>query len=191
MVAWRSQCELQAGGVPDGTLGARFWLAAYTRPRHEERVTEFCHQRGIEAFLPLRAVLRRWSDRKKTLKVPLFPSYVFVRADETERRRAVQAPGLLWFVHSQSGPVHVAEAELHALRLALASGLDCDPLPNAQIGDEVEITAGALRGCRGRLLRKDAASILLIVSAINGGVRVALPDASWVSTVARSTASIA
>lgn len=161
------------------------WLAAYTRPRCEERVRRYCDDRGIETFLPTHQSWRRWSDRKKLLHLPLFPSYVFVRPDESQRPRANQAPGFLWFVHDRRGPVHVAETELAALRRVLASGLEFDPLPDARVGDEVEIVQGVLRGCRGLLLCKDTRALVLCVSGIHGGVRVQLPDPRWVRRLPR------
>ncbi|HEY7838614.1 MAG TPA: UpxY family transcription antiterminator [Terriglobales bacterium] len=173
-----SSCDSQAGGVSALTDSA--WYAAYTRSRHEYRVRDYCLERGLEAFLPSYRRWRRWSDRRVQIEMPLFPSYVFVRLDEVQRQRAVQAPGFLWFVHGQSGPVRVADDELEAIRRLLASGLDFDPMPSAEVGDQVEIVSGAMRGCRGRLLRKDHGAIIMAVAAIQGGIRVCLPDSSWV-----------
>lgn len=165
-------------------------MAAYTRSRHEEKVKQHCEQRGIEVFLPTRQSWRRWSDRKKLLHLPLFPSYVFIRADEVERRRAVQAPGFLWYVHDVRGPLRVDGGELAAIRRLLASGLEFDPLPGAEVGDEVEILSGVMRGCRGWLLRKQHGAIALTVSAINGSVRLVLSDANAVAVVRRGPASL-
>jgi transcription antitermination factor NusG len=169
--------ESEAGGLAnrDG-----IWLAAYTRPRHEEEVRAYCEQHDIEAFLPTYPSWREWSDRRKLLRLPLFPSYVFLRPDAERRRQAVQAPGMLWFVHDSVGPVPVPETDLQAVRRVLESGLVYDPLPGVQLEDEVEIIKGALRGCRGRLLRKDMGAIALTVGVVNGGVRIKLPDPSWV-----------
>lgn len=175
--------DTEVRGVPTAAMGRDPWLAAYTRPRHEEKVKQYWIERGIETFLPCRRVWRRWSDRRRELSVPLFPSYVFVRIGAAERARAVQAPGFLWFVRGVGGPVSVDESELEAVRRLLASGLEYDPLPAAQLGDEVEIVSGSMRGVRGRLERKGVAGVVLLVSAIHGLVRVTLPDPSWVAPV--------
>lgn len=98
--------------------------------------------------------------------------------NENVRQQVVQAPGFLWFVHSSRGPVRVDERELAAVRRLLESGLQFDPLPNIQVGDEVEVVGGAMHGCRGHLHRKDANAIILLVSAVNGAIRVSLPAAS-------------
>lgn len=165
------------------------WLAAYTRPRHEHKVEGYFRERGWEVFWPTVCCRRQWSDRCKDVAAPLFPSYVFVCLDEAGRRRAVQAPGFLWFIRNEGGPVPVAPGELAAVERLLTSGWRFDPLPAARLGDEVEIVAGALRGCRGKLLRKDAGTIALLVSAINGGLRVTVPDASWIRVLPRTLPS--
>lgn len=161
-----------------------YWLAAYTRPRHEHKVLDYCEKLGNEVFLPTYRTRRQWSDRSKFVELPLFPSYVFVRIYGGQHQQVVRAPGLLWFVHNRFGSIRVDASELNAVRMLLTSGLRYDPLPTVQIGEEVEIVAGALKGCRGRLIRKNTGSIFLTISAINGGVRVELPDPSWVMPVA-------
>jgi transcription antitermination factor NusG len=153
-------------------------LAAYTRPHFEAKAQQFLDQRNFETFVPTHRSWRRWSDRKKLVDLPLFPSYVFLRLELAQRQRAMQAPGFLWFVHNCSGPVVVDECELEAVRSILASGIACDPMPMVSIGDEVEIVAGPLRGYRGFLHRKDRGAIILTIAAIGGAIRVSLPDPS-------------
>lgn len=167
-------------GIAKPAQDSPLWLAAYTRPRHEQKVGDFFRQREWEVFWPTVRARRQWSDRAKEITAPLFPSYVFVRLNEQERRRAVQAPGFLWFVRNGRGPAPVAADELAAIERLLASGWRFDPLPEARLGDEVEIVAGAMRGCRGRLVRKDLGAIALLVSAISCGLRVTVPDPSWI-----------
>lgn len=172
-----SECIIWAG--PSTAADNAAWFAAYTRPRHEHKVESYFRQREWQVFWPTVRSRRQWSDRATTIAAPLFPSYVFVRLTDAERRRAVQAPGFLWFVRGERGPAPVAAEELAAIERLLASGWRFDPLPAARLGDEVEIVAGALRGCRGRLVRKDTGAIALVVSAINGGLRVTVPDPAW------------
>lgn len=175
--------DSQAGGLRIGPSEGPPWLAAYTRHRHEEKFKRYCEERGFEVFLPCYQSWRRWSDRRKLVTLPLFPAYVFVRVEEWERLRVLSAPGFLWFVHNSNGAVRVAEGELMAVRRLLSSGLEFDPIPSARLGDEVEIVSGALRGTRGRLMRKDGTSVGLVVSAIQGVVRVNLPDPSWIAPI--------
>ena len=54
------------------------WYAVTTRSRHEKVVAEQLWQKEIECFLPLRDVLSKWKDRRKKVRFPLFPGYLFV-----------------------------------------------------------------------------------------------------------------
>ena len=70
---------------PEKQLAAK-WFAIYTTPRHEKRVSQYLNQREIEHYLPLYQTQRRWSDGSKvTLDLPLFPGYLFVHIDRSER----------------------------------------------------------------------------------------------------------
>lgn len=55
------------------------WYAVQTRYRCETRIAAQLQSKGIETFLPLLNETHRWSDRQKTVSVPLFAGYLFVR----------------------------------------------------------------------------------------------------------------
>ena len=59
----------------------RAWYVIYVRSRHEKNVYSALLDKGIEASLPMKTVVREWSDRKKKVQLPLFRSYVFVNID--------------------------------------------------------------------------------------------------------------
>ncbi|HEY1253209.1 MAG TPA: transcription termination/antitermination NusG family protein, partial [Terracidiphilus sp.] len=103
------------------------WFAIYTSPRHEKRVSQYLTLRRIEFYLPLYQVRRKWRNGSTvTLDLPIFPGYLFVRIDRSERVRVLEAPGVLSFVGGTGGkPAPLPEAEIDALR----SGL---PLRNAE-----------------------------------------------------------
>ena len=46
----------------------RQWFALYTTCRHEKRVAAHFEQRGIEHFLPLYVVHRKWRDGSRDRK---------------------------------------------------------------------------------------------------------------------------
>src|SRR5216683_272282 len=69
------------------------WFAAYTNSHHEKSVASHFAERQIESFLPLYATLHRWKNRcEMNLELPLFPNYVFVRIDPSERVRIKSGP---------------------------------------------------------------------------------------------------
>jgi len=63
------------------------WYAVQTRARHERVVVQRFREKGLTTFLPLVTEVRRWSDRKKSVEVPLFGCYVFVKMMPTNEDR--------------------------------------------------------------------------------------------------------
>src|ERR1700704_1919491 len=76
------------------------WYALHTRARHERVVEHRLREQGMEAFLPTVRETHRWSDRKKTVEVPLFSCYVFVRCalSAEDRTRVYQMESVHGFV---------------------------------------------------------------------------------------------
>jgi len=68
------------------------WYGLQTRARHEKIVVERLKERGVTTFLPLVTEVHRWSDRQKTVEMPLFGCYVFARClpNRSERLRLLR-----------------------------------------------------------------------------------------------------
>jgi len=47
------------------------WFAVYTAPRAEKKVRERFQQSGIEHYLPVQMVTRKWHDRLKKVEQPV------------------------------------------------------------------------------------------------------------------------
>ncbi|WP_449436486.1 transcription termination/antitermination NusG family protein [Pedobacter steynii] len=47
-----------------------------------EKIYNELTKKNIKAYLPLQNVIRQWSDRKKEIKIPMFPNYVFINSTE-------------------------------------------------------------------------------------------------------------
>ena len=55
------------------------WNVIYTKSRAEKKVEERLKNIGIEAYCPVRTEVKSWSDRKKSISVPVLPSMVLVK----------------------------------------------------------------------------------------------------------------
>jgi transcription antitermination factor NusG len=66
-------------GSENETGNALHWYAVWSRSRHEKMVASALTNVGVTTFLPLVSEMHRWSDRRKSVDVPLFPGYVFVQ----------------------------------------------------------------------------------------------------------------
>src|SRR5215472_1578045 len=110
---WNGYDPFPGSGSPTITASPeaelRQWFALHTRSRHEKQVAAQLQDKGVEVFLPLAKEVRRWSDRRKLIELPLFSCYVFVCLGLTNRARAVavQTPGVLRFVGFQDGPAAI------------------------------------------------------------------------------------
>ena len=149
------------------------WYAAYTRANHEKRVTEQMAQREVQYFLATYPSVRRWKDRRKTLELPLFPGYVFVRICLRDRLKILQIPGVARLVGFEGKPVALPEAEIEALRFGLERGMRAEPHPFLTVGRRVRIRSGPLSGMEGILTqRKRNYRVVLSIHLIQKSVAV-------------------
>jgi len=138
------------------------WYAIKTRSRHEKRVRDQLVQRDVDTFLPLCESWRQWKDRKKKVELPLFPGYCFARFPLVEKLRVLNVLGVADLVGINGRPEPIHEDELAAIQQLVSTKLLYDPHPFLQEGMDVEVVRGPLAGVRGKLLRKDRVTRLVL-----------------------------
>lgn len=132
-------------------MSSKKWFVVHTKPKNEKKVFEQIQGKDIEAYLPLVETIRYWSDRKKKLQVPLFPGYVFVHGDESERLKAISDTyGALRYVMFQRRFAVVTDEEISNIKISLKAP-DKVRIEDTKIivGDLVEITYGIFKGLKG------------------------------------------
>ena len=130
----------------------KHWFAIYTKSRNEKRVAELLGQQGIENYLPLMKKVRIWSDRRKTVEMPLFNSYIFVHIDEKEYFDCVKTQGVVKFVSFERKRVSIPDYQIEAIRKYVETGEEL--IPNEgdyTIGKRVRVIRGGMKGLEGRL----------------------------------------
>jgi transcription antitermination factor NusG len=142
-------------------------VALRTRARTERLVEERLEARGIPAFGALAPLERKWSDRVKRVRMPLFPGYVLARPEEGALVEALSVPGVAGVVRRGDGePALVTEAEVEAVRRLVAGVEVTGALPEVveplQVGVEVLVVEGPFRGLQGVLLEVGGASKVVI-----------------------------
>ena len=130
------------------------WWAVYTKHQHEKVAAEIISLKGAEVFLPLYSTMRRWKDRTVQLAVPLFPSYIFVRAQPDLQLRVLNTPGIFTIVTHGAQFALVSNREIQNLRKAVESPHPIGPYPFLKAGERVRIIRGALEGVEGILVRQ-------------------------------------
>src|ERR1700728_4835536 len=92
----------------------RVWWALYTRYQHERVVAQNLSNKGFVVFLPLYESTRRWKAGTKSLWLPLFPCYVFLRGGLTRRSLVVTTPGVHMVLSHGERVAEIPEAEMDA-----------------------------------------------------------------------------
>ena len=151
----------QAGAVSDPRCDP-LWYVVRTRSRHEKIVRDQLVGREVETFLPVVERWSRWKDRRKKVAFPLFPGYCFARFPLVERLRILSAVGVADLIGTGGRPEAVPDAEIEAIQLLARTTLQYDPHPFLAEGMEVEVVRGPLAGVRGKLLRKDRVTRLVL-----------------------------
>ena len=140
----------------------------YTKPRSEKKVAERLHEQGYEMYCPLIKTVRQWSDRKKKVQLPMFPSYVFCRTNEVERQDLLQDPGILNFVFWLGKPAVIRDEEIEAIRTISDIGEEIKvEANNLERGQVVKIPEGPFKGLNGRVDKIDKRKVIVFVEQLD------------------------
>jgi transcription antitermination factor NusG len=157
------------------------WFALRVKSRCEKLVTTMARNKGFEEFLPLYECHRRWSDRLKSVELPLFPGYVFCRLNPQHRLPLLTIPGVLHFVGIGKAPVPIDDEEITAIQSAVKSGLSAEPWPFLEAGQRVRLEDGPLAGLEGLLVEvRKRYRVVVSVSLLKRSVAVEI-DREWVA----------
>jgi transcription antitermination factor NusG len=172
-----STVQMTAGQLPPATqLNQGCWYAVQTRPKHEKKVVAELQEKTINAYLPLLMQMHRWSDRRKLIHMPLFPGYLFVRAqlDPEVRVSVLRIWGVVGFVGSQQGALPIPDHEIESIQTLLSSKIPLSPYPFLKVGQRVRVRGGALDGLEGILTTNDGRRLVISVGAIHRSLSIAI-----------------
>jgi transcription antitermination factor NusG len=154
-------------------LNSPGWYAAYVKHQHERKAADLLQRKGVEVLLPLQKVVRQWKDRKKTLSLPLFPSYLFVHSNLEDKWQILNTPGIFFLVESQGRASTITVEEIESIRRLVDSGLPAQAHPYLASGDRVQICAGPLQGVTGILDRfKNQYRVVINVEVLQKAVSI-------------------
>ena len=164
------------------------WYALQIQARLGNTASACLRGKGYEEFLPVYRSRRRWSDRIKTIDVPLFPGYLFCRFDPQDRIVPIlTTPGIIGIVAAGRVPIPVDEAEIEAVRQVVRSGLAVQKWPHLRVGSRIYIERGPLTGIEGVVVNDDKVYRLIVsVSLLQRSVAVEI-DRDWARPAAEGT----
>jgi transcriptional antiterminator NusG len=130
------------------------WYAIRIQSRLGSLAAATLRRKGYEEFLPLYRSRRRWSDRIKTIDLPLFSRYVFCRFNFETRLKVLQVSSVVSIVGFGGKPCPIPDRDIETIQAVVGSGLPVCPWPFLRIGQRVRVAEGALEGLEGILARK-------------------------------------
>jgi transcriptional antiterminator RfaH len=129
------------------------WYVVYTQPRSEKKCAEYLDEKNVQYYLPLIKTIRQWSDRKKKVELPLFPSYMFVFVSQVEYYEVLNVPGISRYLFFEGNAATISQKEIDKIKMLLNADINIDVTAEKILpGEQIEITHGALRGVKGEMV---------------------------------------
>ena len=131
------------------------WYVLHTKSRFENVVHEGLLKKQIEVFLPKITVKSKRRDRKKMIRVPLFPGYVFVKTNlhPEHHLEVVKTAGAVRLIGSRKGPVSIPDETVDSLKIMVSTDLPVTTGNRLQKGDRVMVVSGPFAGVVGTFVR--------------------------------------
>ncbi|RZL47598.1 MAG: UpxY family transcription antiterminator [Pedobacter sp.] len=150
------------------------WYPIYTRSRAEKKTQEALEKKNIITYLPLKKVLKQWSDRKKVVEEPLLKSYLFIYISAKEHAEVLMTAGVARFIYFSGKIAAIPEKQLEDLKLLLANGDDLELIDyNISLGEKVLIKAGPFKGIIAELVSlKSKKSLVLRLEQIGYAIHI-------------------
>jgi transcription antitermination factor NusG len=149
---------------PDVVAGHELngWYALHVKAKAEKAVARGIREKGYKDFLPLYQSARRWSDRIAKVEEPLFPGYVFCRAEQISRPLIITTPGIIRIVSFGDRPAVIPNREIDAITRALAWSMRAQPHSFLCQGQRARIRSGPLVGIEGIVVRTNGRCRLVL-----------------------------
>lgn len=157
------------------------WHVLYVKSQHEKKVHDLLSKVSIESFLPTVKTVVQWSDRKKTIVKPLFPSYLFVKIySSLDFYRVLGVSGACSYVHFGEQHAKITEKEINNIKILLgANDLSDVKTTNhlLSVGDLTIVKEGVLTGLECEVIRiqKEKISVRFDVKSLRQNITATLP----------------
>jgi transcriptional antiterminator RfaH len=130
------------------------WYAIYTKANGEKKLFSSLREKQIECYLPLRKVLRYWSDRKKWIEEPLFRGYIFAKVSYMEFFNVINTPGAVCYVSFGGKAQPIPEIQINNIK-TMVEQTDQEltlTYKNIKRGQQAEVIYGPLKGVQGEIV---------------------------------------
>lgn len=156
---------------------AKQWFVLYSKPNTEKKLAAYLNEIGIEAYCPTRIEVRKWSDRKKKVHVPILPSMLLVNIEEKNRNAVFIRPTASRYLYWQGKPAVVSEKEVEALKESLDKKITLDhEVVKLELGQEIDLSNLGFDGKKGEIKYLSGNNCWVIVKSIGFVIKVTLDN---------------
>lgn len=131
------------------------WVALYTNSRAEKKTAQTLETAGFEVYLPLKHTRRQWSDRWKSVEVPLINSYIFAKIRAKDVAPVRNSAGVVTIVSWHGKPAIIPDNEINAIKRLMDAEAEIHVRNSTQLkrGAKVRIAEGPFTNMEGMLIR--------------------------------------
>ncbi len=156
------------------------WYVLYLKSGHEKKTHNILEENELESFLPLVKTINQWSDRKKTIYKPLFPSYLFVRINSSKDfNKALSIDGACAFIKFGREYALAKDEEINRIKfvLGLEDLQEVEVIGNLPYPGEIrKIKHGPLSGMDCEIINaKNKNKLLVRIESLRQAVTIKLP----------------
>ncbi len=154
------------------------WNLIYTRPKQEQKVAKRLCDLGIEFYLPLTNSLRQWHDRKKNIKSPLFPSYIFVNLNNKQDVfSCLGIEGCVCFVRMDKQIANISNSIINDIKIVVEKSNSFEVTSDRFLpGKKLTIQKGSLVGLNCEIISWSSnIKALVRMQLLNRNILVELP----------------
>jgi len=133
------------------TFEGRWWVL-HTKARNEKAVVTDLEKMHTNYFLPLVECRRTYGGRVRSVKIPLFPGYVFLCGGSEDRVKALRTNRVARVL--EVGDQERLRSDLRHIYRVVASNEPVDLYPRLHRGRRCRVVSGTLAGLEGVVLRR-------------------------------------
>lgn len=92
------------------------WFIAHVAHRNESNVKSLLDIAGLEYYMPFKSVVRTWNNVTKEFQVPVIPSCVFVKVEQTDVVMLQMMKELSLMMDANQNPLYISDERMDDLR---------------------------------------------------------------------------
>ena len=160
---------------PPAADGERQWWALYTRSRQEKSLARQLYAMEVPYYLPLVPRASLIKGRKVKSLLPLFGSYVFMYASDTERIEALSTQRVAHLFRAPDS--QRLTRDLRNVYSLIANGAPLTVEARLDAGQRVRVKSGSLMGIEGTVVaRRGEDRLVVAVEFLQQGVSILISD---------------